>query len=181
MSKADIAYTTNNMTHDDKQQTPLMQATCRLQQRAEWLLGGKASPDACAAVQPPAHVASGCAGRRHQMLGGMALVLVLRLCHAQHGSAAAQPRRRILAVISLKDLIVKDGHFLARIRILSLGAPQPPLWRAPSTTTSTRWRPPAHTRLPAPERATPARAARGSGAEAPADSIFPAKPKVTSS
>ena len=30
MSKADIAYMTNSMTHDDKQQTPLMQAaaTC---------------------------------------------------------------------------------------------------------------------------------------------------------
>ena len=62
--------------------------SCRLQQRAEWLPGGKAAP-----VQPPAHGASGCARRRHQMLGGMALVLVLRLCHAQHGSAAAQPRR----------------------------------------------------------------------------------------
>ena len=76
-------------------------------------------------MQPQADGASGCAGRSHQMLGGMALVLVLRLRHVQHGSAAAQPRRsraeRILAVISLKD-----GHLLARIRILSLDAPQPP-------------------------------------------------------
>ena len=61
---------------------------CRLQQRAVWLPGGKAAP-----VQPQADGASGCAGRSHQMLGGMALVLVLRLRHAQHGSAAAQPRR----------------------------------------------------------------------------------------
>ena len=62
--------------------------SCRLQQRAEWLPGGKAAP-----VQPQADGASGCAGRSYQMLGGMALVLVLRLRHAQHGSAAAQPRR----------------------------------------------------------------------------------------
>ena len=62
--------------------------SCRLQQRAVWLPGGKAAP-----VQPQADGASSCAGRRHQMLGGMALVLVLRLRHAQHGSAAAQPRQ----------------------------------------------------------------------------------------
>ena len=60
----------------------------RLQQRAEWLPGAKAAP-----LQPPAHGASSRAGRRHQVLDGMALVLVLRLRRAQHGSAAAQPRR----------------------------------------------------------------------------------------
>ena len=43
---------------------------------------GKAAP---VPVQPPVHGASGCAGRRHQMMCGMALVLVLRLRHAQHG------------------------------------------------------------------------------------------------
>ena len=60
-------------------------------------------------------------------------------------------------------------HALPRPRVTSAT----PRRRAPSTTTSTRWRPPARKRTPrAPERATLARGARESGGEVPADSNF---------